>query len=265
MKVLLTGATGRLGTELMALLPVESTIDSQPLEVDGPTRSDLDVRSAAAFGTVAMAGGYDVIVHAAAFTDVGGAETRRAECWDVNVIGTRNAAAAATRAGAKLVHISTDYVFWGDTGDYSEEDTPGPVRNFYALTKLVAEEAARASAQHLVVRTSFRPRTWPYPEAFEDVYTSQDYVDVIAPEIALAIARSPAIPFDILHIGTARKSVLELARRRAQGVKAGSRLSAPVALPEDVSLNVSRWESLKRDWGLPDSAPAVAASDQGSA
>src|SRR5690606_35337099 len=136
-----------------------------------------------------------------------GAETQRTRCWEVNVVGTRNAVSATAASGARLVHISTDYVFWGDTGGYSEADTPGPVRNYYALTKLVAEEAARAAQDHLVIRTSFRPRTWPYPEAFADVYTSQDYVDVIAPDIALAVARSLGIDLETLHIGTARKSV----------------------------------------------------------
>ena len=252
MKVLLTGASGRLGTELMTLLPQQVATGLARVSVAGPDRSELDVTDRDAFERVASSGGYDVIVHAAAFTDVGGAQTRREQCWRTNVVGTRNAASAAERSGATLVHISTDYVFWGDTGGYSEDDIPGPVRNYYALTKLVAEEAARSAPRHLIVRTSFRPRTWPYPEAFADVYTSQDYVDVIAPEIALAIARSPDVPYDTLHIGTHRKSVLELARRRAPDVRAGTRQSAAVALPEDVSLDLSRWTSLKALWERAD-------------
>lgn len=248
MKVLLTGASGRLGTELMTLLPELLTLASLPVTVHGPTSAELDVTDGDSFAAVARRGGYDVIAHAAAYTDVGGAEHDRGRCWRVNVVGTRNAAAAAARTGAKLVHISTDYVFWGDEGGYAEDDTPGPVRNYYALTKLVAEEAARAAPRHLIVRTSFRPPAWPYPEAFADVYTSQDYVDVIAPEVALAIARSPDIDFEVVHIGTPRKSVLELARRRAPAVRAGTKKSAAVALPADVSLDLSRWTSLKRGW-----------------
>lgn len=248
MKVLLTGASGRLGTELLDLLPRQVTLDARPITVDGPSSTALDITDAAAYARAAV--GCDVIVHAAAFTDVSGAEQRRAACWNVNVVGTRNAASAARAAGAKLVHISTDYVFWGDTGGYAEDDTPGPVRNYYALTKLVAEEAARAAPQHLVVRTSFRARAWPYPEAFADMYTSQDYVDVIAPEVALAIAGAQHIYVTTLHIGTARKSVYELAKRRAPTVLPGSRASAAVALPADVSFDLTRWIDLKRDWGL---------------
>lgn len=248
MKVLLTGASGRLGTELMTLLPQQVTGAGDPVTVVGPSRVELDVTERDSFAAVAAAGSFDTIVHAAAYTDVGGAEKNRELCWLANVVGTRNAAAAAALVGAKLVHISTDYVFWGDTGGYAEDDTPGPVRNYYALTKLVAEEAARCAPLHLLVRTSFRPRTWPYQEAYADVFTSQDYVDVIAPEVALAIARSAHIGYDTVHIGTPRKSVLDLARRRAPDVRAGSRHNAAVSLPADVSLNLERWTALKQEW-----------------
>lgn len=252
MRVLLTGGTGRLGTELRALLPTLVDAQGRSLTVLAPGRDELDVTDAAGFERAARAGAVDVILHAAAYTDVGAAERERTVCWAVNVLGTRNAAAAATAASAKLVHISTDYVFWGDAGGYTEADTPGPVRNYYALTKLVAEEAARGAQAHLVIRTSFRARTWPYPEAFADVYTSQDYVDVIAPEVGLAVARALDIEQPTLHIGTGRKSVLELARRRAPEVREGTRASAPVALPEDVSLDASLWRSLKAGWGVGD-------------
>ena len=192
----------------------------------------------------------DVIVHTAAYTDVAGAEREREACWRVNVEGTRNAAEAAAANGAKLVHISTDYVFWGDRGSYKEDDVGGPVRNYYALTKLVAEESARSAPERLVIRTSFRPRQWVHPSAFADLYTSQDYVDVIAPEIVTAVLHHRDVPYQTLHIATERKSVLELARRRAPDVRSGLRSDAPVDLPEDVSLDSSRWRELKRSWGL---------------
>ena len=119
------------------------------------------------------------------------------------------------------------------------------MRNYYALSKLVAEEVARLAERHLVIRTSFRPREFPYPVAFEDVFTSQDYVDIIAPEIALAAQRVNEIPFDTLHIATERKSVYDLAKRRNQEVKPGSKADAGVSLPDDISLNVERWQTLK--------------------
>lgn len=238
MKVLLTGGSGRLGQELLGLLP----------EVVAPPRAGLDVTSWESVSEGVRAAQPQLIVHAAAYTDVAGAETHRDACWRVNVVGTRHVARAAAEVGAKLVHISTDYVFSGEGGGYREADTPGPAVNFYALSKLVAEEAARAAPRHLIIRTSFRPREFAYPVAYADVYTSQDYVDLIAPQLALAISHAPEIGDELLHIAAERKSVLELARRRRPDVRAGSRAEARIALPADVSLDSGRWEALRAGW-----------------
>lgn len=238
MKILLTGGGGRLGTELRALLP----------GIVAPTSAEMNITDAAQVLDVARREQPDLIVHAAAYTNVGGAERDRQACWNANVIGTRTMAAAANAVNAKLIHISTDYVFSGDTGGYREDDTPGPVVNYYSLTKLVAEEAARAARDHLIIRTSFRPREFAYPVAFSDVYTGQDYVDVLAPQIAQAITHVREIAHDLLHIVTERKSVFELARRRKPDVQEGTRAQAGVTLPGDVSLNTDRWQSLMASW-----------------
>jgi dTDP-4-dehydrorhamnose reductase len=233
--ILLTGGSGRLGRELRILLP----------EVFAPPRSDLDITRPDTIVRVLNKVRPDVLVHAAAFTDVTGAEVRRDECWQLNVVGTRNLVRAAAYRGIILVHLSTDYVFEGLRGGYRENDPVGPVRNYYALSKLVAEEVARLAAQHLVIRTSFRPREWPYPTAFTDVYTSQDYVDVIAPKIALAVRHCREISHTVLHIATERKSVFELARRRRPEVQPASKRAVGVELPDDCSLDISRWNALE--------------------
>ena len=235
MKILLTGGNGRLGTELKQLIP----------GIVAPTSSELNITDLSSVLEVVRRERPDLIVHAAAYTNVGGAEKNREQCWAVNVEGTRHLAQAANEVGAKLLHISTDYVFGGEQGNYSETDTPGPVVNYYSLTKLVAEEAARAAAKHLIVRTSFRPREFAYPVAFSDVYTSQDYVDIIAPEVALAVKHALDITDEVLHIATERKSVYELARRRNPGVQEGTKASATVKLPSDVSMDSSRWHEVK--------------------
>ncbi len=239
--ILLTGGSGRLGTELQALLP----------NVVAPPRGDLDVTDAENVAAVIAAHQPSAVVHAAAYTDVKGAETDRERCWAVNVGGTRNLVRAL--GSVPLVYISTDYVFYGDTGGYAEDDPVGPVRNYYALSKLVAEEVARIAAHHLIVRTSFRPREWPYPTAFEDVFTSQDYVDVIAPEIALAIKHLGAVPYRTLHIATERKSVFELAKRRSSAVQPGAKAAAGVSLPDDISLNTQLWQTLRLQLAAKDS------------
>ena len=244
--MLVTGGSGRLGRELQTELPRLGA------EAFFPARAELDVTRPATILAAVKRYQPDVVVHAAAYTDVTGAETQKELCWKVNVEGTRNVVRSTILAGstAKLVHISTDYVFWGDKGGYTEVDPVGPVRNHYALSKLVAEEVARVYEDALVIRTSFRPREWPYPMAFTDVYTGQDYVDVIAPEVALAVYNSRKIPHEILHIVTERKSVYELARRRSSAVRSSTRREAAVNLPEDVSLDARRWQAFKTSLDL---------------
>jgi dTDP-4-dehydrorhamnose reductase len=237
-RILLTGGSGRLGRELCALLP----------GIVAPPRKEMDLLELASLESALERYEPALVVHAAAYTDVAKAEEERAACWHVNVDGTRHLVGVALAHGLPLVHISTDYVFYGDRGRYREDEPPGPVRNYYALTKLVAEAMVRTLPRHLVIRTSFRPREWPYPVAYDDLYTSQDYLDVIAPEIALAITRLESIGYDTLHIATERKSAYVLARRRRQDVARGSRKEAKVALPEDISLDISRWQALKREW-----------------
>ena len=235
MTTLLTGGSGRLGSELRTLMP----------DIIAPPSAELDLTNAANVQHALKLYKPDVVIHAAAYTDVKGAETDQAACWQVNVEGTRNLIRALKDTNTIFVHISTDYVFYGDVGNYHEDNPVGPVRNYYALSKLVAEEVARLALRHLIIRTSFRPREFPYPVAFADVFTSQDYVDIIAPEITLAVRYVGEIPFDTLHIATERKSVFDLARRRNEEVEPGSKADAGVSLPDDISLNVERWQTLR--------------------
>ncbi len=234
--MLLTGGTGRLGTALRELLP----------ELIAPSRAELDITDPSSLERAFAKYRPKVVVHAAAYTNVAGAEVEKALCWRVNVEGTRNLVRAALGYDLHFVHISTDYVFWGDVGGYREEDPVGPVRNYYALSKLVAEEIVRLLTRHLIIRTSFRPSPWPYPTAYTDLYTSQDYLEVIAPQIALALQNLHRIPYATLHIATERKSAYELALRTRPDVQPARRQEALVVLPEDVSLDTGRWQNLLR-------------------
>ncbi|MEZ4629650.1 MAG: NAD(P)-dependent oxidoreductase [Deinococcales bacterium] len=238
-KLLLTGGSGRLGTELQQEL-------QGAFEILALSSKDLDITSLTSIEETLAKHKPDLIVHTAAYTNVSGAEKEKARCWLVNVTGTRNIVKAALNYQLKLIHISTDYVFSGQEGNYQETDPIGPVSNYYSLSKLAAEELVHLLDDYLIIRTSFRPRAWPYPVAFDDVYTSQDYVDIIAPEIALAIKHHQDIPDKLLHIATERKSVYELAKRRAPEVKRSSKREANVNLPNDISLDIERWQALKQ-------------------
>lgn len=253
MRLLVSGATGRLGTALRHEFEATGALEPHgAVAWTGLASSDVDVTDAPGVREVFERVRPTVVLHAAAYTDVAAAERDRAACWQVNVVGTRNVADAASAVGARLIQVSSDYVFWGGDdrppGGYREDDPAGPVRNYYALTKLVAEEAARRAPAALIVRTSFRPTTWPHPVAFDDLYTGQDYVDVIAAELALLVARHDEVDDAILHVVTERKSVYELVSRRTPDVRRGSRRDASIDLPEDVSLATDRWQAWKARW-----------------
>jgi dTDP-4-dehydrorhamnose reductase len=118
-------------------------------------RTDLDLRDAAAVARVIREAGPDVVVNAAAYNDVDGAEARLEEAFAVNASGPARLAHACREAGALLVHVSTDYVFDGEKGSpYEEDDAPRPL-SAYGVSKLAGELLVGASgAPYLLVRTS---------------------------------------------------------------------------------------------------------------
>jgi len=118
------------------------------------TRADLDVLDADACRSAVR--GADVVVNGAAWTAVDDAETREAEAFAVNAVGPANLGRAAREAGARIVHVSTDYVFDGAATSPYAEDAPVAPRSAYGRTKAAGEWAVRAEApDHLVVRTAW--------------------------------------------------------------------------------------------------------------
>jgi dTDP-4-dehydrorhamnose reductase len=148
-RILLTGGSGQLGHELARVLA--------PLgEVIAPLRAELDLARADATRSVVRRVAPTVIVNAGAYTAVDRAESDEANARAVNAIAPGVLAEEAERAGAVLVHFSTDYVFDGTVpGPRSETDSPSPL-SVYGRTKLEGEEAVRTTAsRHLVLRTGW--------------------------------------------------------------------------------------------------------------
>jgi dTDP-4-dehydrorhamnose reductase len=239
-KLFVTGGNGRMGRELIPQL------NARGWNVTAPRSNDLDITDESAVAHALENAQPDVVLHLAAYTDVTKAEREREQCWAVNVTGTRN---VARHAPGRFVHFSTDYVFDGERGLYTESDAPNP-SNYYSLTKTVGEEAALHAKAPLIVRTTFKDAVWRYPIAFDDQFTSADFTDVIGLEILALMLNLPHIPDQLLHVVTERKSVYELAHRRNPGVQPGSRLTAKVHIPPDVSLNNSRWHALKMGFDI---------------
>ncbi|GAA4719396.1 dTDP-4-dehydrorhamnose reductase [Isoptericola chiayiensis] len=123
-------------------------------DVTGLGRADVDVTDAQAVRAAVV--GYDVVVNAAAWTAVDDAEEREAQAFDVNATAAAHVARAAAEAGARLVHVSTDYVFDGAATEPYTEDAPIAPRSAYGRTKGAGEWAVRAEApDHLIVRTAW--------------------------------------------------------------------------------------------------------------
>jgi dTDP-4-dehydrorhamnose reductase len=141
--VLVTGAGGQVGQALRRELPSARFYPRSELDVTAPT------------AVYEAARGVDVIVHLAALTDVDGCERDPKSANAVNSLGTRNVANAAEETGARVIYVSTNYVFDGTKAqEYTEEDPPAPL-NAYGRSKLAGEAEVRGSGKHIVVRTSW--------------------------------------------------------------------------------------------------------------
>jgi dTDP-4-dehydrorhamnose reductase len=153
MRILVTGANGMLGRDVTAVLAPRHQVLPHPREA-------LDIADPAAVRAAFEAAKPDAVVNCAAFTDVDGAESHRAEAFTINALGARNVALAAEAVGAALAHVSTDYVFDGAAAEpYTEFDPTGPI-NVYGLSKRAGEDEIRAHCRrHFIVRSA-----WLYGE-----------------------------------------------------------------------------------------------------
>jgi dTDP-4-dehydrorhamnose reductase len=186
---LVTGAGGMLGQDLVAVLAGR--------EVTALTRTQLDICDPSA--VAAAVSGHDVVVNAAAWTDVDGAEEHEAEATRVNGRGAEMLAEACVQAGARMVQISTDYVFDGTAREPYAEDAPVRPRSAYGRSKAVGEAAVRALLPDAayVVRTS-----WLYGaggpnfvRAMASLESSRETIDVVddqvgAPTWSMEVARA---------------------------------------------------------------------------
>ncbi|MDP3066435.1 MAG: dTDP-4-dehydrorhamnose reductase [Methanobacteriaceae archaeon] len=149
MKVLIIGSEGMLGHDLVDVLGKENQISTTTIDTLDITDLEKTIKTVKGFNP-------DVVVHAAAFTDVDGSEDNADLAYQVNVIGTRNVAVACQRSYSALVYIGTDYVFDGTNGrSYYEYDQTNPL-GVYGKTKYLGEVAVRDLLDHFyIVRTSW--------------------------------------------------------------------------------------------------------------
>ncbi len=164
MKIIVTGCRGQLGTEIIKQLregrselgPIpEKLVSATVIPVDLP---ELDITNYKMVDDFIRRQRPDVIINCAAFTNVDGCEVNHDTAFKANAIGPRNLAQAATKTGARLVHVSTDYVFSGrENGGIPQDEAtiPGPI-SAYGSTKLMGEKYVEQFChRHFIVRTAW--------------------------------------------------------------------------------------------------------------
>ncbi len=150
MKTLIIGSDGQLGSQLMEFMPNPTGGASRK----GKDSMRLDISDVHEVENLILSEKPDVVVNAAAITDVDLCEREREMALKVNGIAVRSMARACSVIGSYFIHISTDYVFDGEKGMYKEDDAPNPPLNYYGISKLYGEASALAYDETLVVRTS---------------------------------------------------------------------------------------------------------------
>ena len=149
MRLLITGASGLLGqkTAQIALKKgheVYSIYKEHPINLGTPFRLDLTNQSEIPKVIIKLKP--EAIIHTAAYTNVDGCEINKDLAWKVNAESTKHIAIASTNINAHLTYVSTDYVFDGEKGFYTEEDHPNPI-SYYGYTKLKGEEFIKKHSQ----------------------------------------------------------------------------------------------------------------------
>ena len=224
--IFLTGGSGTLGSELIK--------QSKRFGINfiAPSSKECDITNPISVLENLRQFSGNIVVHAAALTDVKGIQVSPIQAIGVNVLGTVNVIKSCQQLGKKLVFVSTDYVFDGNKGNYAVDDPINPISK-YAKTKAAAELLVRMIEKSLVIRTSFFGYSFPYDKAATDQWSSKDYVDVIAPLILDALKKDKT---GIVHVGTERATTYEKAKRRKPDVEKATLQEIGFGIPRDISL-----------------------------
>jgi len=263
---LVTGASGLLGNKIVELAKNDYTVT--PLHKTKPLHSNsskLDITSTAEVLNLFHKLKPHLVIHTASETNVDKCETEKEKAWRTNVEGTRNIAVACSEVGAKLVYISTDYVFDGEKGNYEEEDKPNPM-NYYGVTKFEGEKQVISHCQNYAIfRTSVLYGWHPWKQNFatwvinslkqeKEITVVEDHYNTPTLAGSLAEITIEAVQKDLQGLyhasGSERISRYEFARQIAKTFRLDSSLIRPIRMsqltawiakrPKDSSLNIDR-------------------------
>ena len=176
-RILLTGAGGMLGHDLVAIF--------SDADLEARTREELDITDAEAVARAVE--GVDVVINAAAYTKVDDAETERELAFAINADGPRNLARACKTYGARLIHVSTDYVFDGNAATPYPEHTPRNPVSVYGQSKAAGEEAIETEHPDgsIIIRTAwlYGQHGPNFPRTMLRLSQSHDSVKVVTDQV----------------------------------------------------------------------------------
>jgi len=205
-RILVIGAKGMLGRDLMGILHSTCSKD----EIIGWDIEEIDIQKEDESITKIEKLRPEIVIHIAAYTDVDGCELDKEKAFAVNAEGTKHMALAASKCDAKMVYLSTDYVFDGEKREpYSESDPPHPL-NVYGHSKLKGEQYVQEGVKDsLIIRTQWL--YGPFGRNFVDSILQQAKV-----KSALSIVKdqlgSPTYTLDLA------RAISELIRVEARGI-----------------------------------------------
>ena len=271
MKVLITGVSGLLGVALARRFSKKSDVtgiyNTHPVVLDDCSLVKCNLLDKPDFKKLLSKANPEVIIHAAALTDVDLCEQKPELAESINVGLTRNLAGFAKEKSIRLVYISTDFIFDGKKGNYSESDLPLPI-NAYGRTKLKGEDVVKEVSNHAIVRTSIFgwnvQNKLSFPEwvidnvgksrrigVFTDQITSMILVDSLAEMVEKLVVCGASGTFNIASSNSLSKYDMALKTASIFGLDKSfiySSSSASVkriaSRPLDCSLNCSKAESL---------------------
>lgn len=192
MKILVTGVNGQLGYDVVREL------QKREIECLGVDKDDFDITDRSS--TVGFIENYspDAVIHCAAYTAVDKAEDDSENCRKVNSTGSGNVAFACEKIGAKIIYISTDYVFGGDGEKYYETSDKKAPQNVYGRTKLDGEKQITENCKkHFIVRTSwvFGINGGNFVKTMRRIAAEKDVIGVVSDQIG-----SPTYTFDLAKL-----------------------------------------------------------------
>jgi len=227
MKILFTGGDGHLNSKFKELN------DSEFIFLN---KQELDITNPKSIREVFESYDFDYVIHSAALTrPMSLHDENPTLSIDVNIVGTANIVKECINYNKKVIYISTDYVYDGVEGNFSEEDGVKPF-NKYGWSKLGGECSVQLHNNHLIIRLAMVEYPFPYEAAFDNVYKSCLWSDEIPQKILKLIDEQ-----GIINLGGKPQSIYHFAKERYPNLKP---IQAKPELVKNTTLNTSKLKSL---------------------